>query len=68
MLAEWGPREQNPDLVIYSELSESSVFSNCLQHSHEPCAADEVGFDVQAQETAVLTQHVSHRLGGRDLD
>lgn len=62
-----GPGERNADLVIDTELGKSGILPNCLQHSHEPCAADEVGFNVQALETTVLTQHVSYRLGGRDL-
>lgn len=61
------PREGNADLVVYTELSECGIFPNCLQHSHEPCAANEVGFNVQALEATILTQHVSHRLGSRDL-
>lgn len=61
------PREGNADLVVYTELSERGIFPNCVQHSHEPCAANEVGFNVQALEATILTQHVSHRLGSRDL-
>lgn len=60
------PRAGAADLVVYAQLSEGGVFSNCLQHSHEACAANEVGFNVQALEAPILTQHVGHRLCRRD--
>lgn len=51
-------------LVVYLDLSDCIIVSQCINQSLHPETSDEVGFQVQTLQCLVHPQHVTERLGG----
>lgn len=51
-------------LVVYLDLCECVIVSQCIDQSLHPCPGDKVGLQVQTSQCLVHPQHVTERLGG----
>lgn len=49
-------------LVVYLDLRENVVVSQCINQSLNSCTSDEVGFQVQTLQRLVRPQHVTEGL------